>query len=143
MTRWDPWLHRSALVLVVLAMAVIITGAFITSAAVAARQSHSVISPFVNEGPHRALAVALIVFTLGICNSDLVRFNPSLVTGGCLGRRLDAHHRRSRRMADISAFAQGRSLPRAAGSPLLFAHRRDRRWHFRRLESHAGIGRRQ
>ena len=62
----SPWLHRSALVLVVLAMAVVITGAFITSAAVAGRQSHSAISPFVNEGPHRALAVALIVFTLGI-----------------------------------------------------------------------------
>jgi hypothetical protein len=47
-------------------MAVIVTGALITSAAVAARQSHSAISPLVNEGPHRALAVALIVFTLGI-----------------------------------------------------------------------------
>jgi hypothetical protein len=47
-------------------MAVIITGAFITSAAVAARQAHSAISLFVNEGLHRALAVALIVLTLAI-----------------------------------------------------------------------------
>jgi hypothetical protein len=61
-----PRLHRSVLFLVVLAMAVIITGAFITSTAVAARQSQSAISPFVNEGPHRAFAVSLIVFTLGI-----------------------------------------------------------------------------
>jgi hypothetical protein len=66
MSTMSPWLHRSALVLVVLAMAVIITGAFITSAVVAARQSHSAISSFVNEGPHRALAVVLIAFTLGI-----------------------------------------------------------------------------
>jgi heme A synthase len=62
----SPWLHRSALVLVALATAVIITGAFITSTAVTVRQSQSAISPFVNEGPHRACAVALIVFTLGI-----------------------------------------------------------------------------
>ena len=62
----SPWLHRSALVLVVLAMAVIVTGAFITSTAVAARQTQSTISPFVNEGLHRAFAIALIVFTLGI-----------------------------------------------------------------------------
>src|ERR1700693_4160999 len=62
----SPRLHRSVLFLVVLAMAVIITGAFITSTAVAARQSQSAISPFVNEGPHRAVAVALIGFTLGV-----------------------------------------------------------------------------
>jgi hypothetical protein len=62
----SPRLHRSVLFLVFLAMAVIITGAFITSTAVAARQSQSAISPFVNEGPHRGFAVSLIVFTLGI-----------------------------------------------------------------------------
>jgi hypothetical protein len=62
----SPWLHRSALVLVVLAIVVIVTGAFITSTAIAARQSHSAISPFVDEGPHRTLAVALIFFTLAI-----------------------------------------------------------------------------
>src|SRR3954454_18475094 len=93
----SPWLHRSALVLVVLAMAVIITGAFITSAGVAARQSHSTISPFVNEGPHRALAIALIVFTLGIAISISAAPTPgwlravawsgilTLITGAALG----------------------------------------------------------
>jgi hypothetical protein len=62
----NPWLHRSALFLAVLAMAAITTGAFITSSAVTARQSRSAVSPLVNEGLHQAFAIALTVFTLGI-----------------------------------------------------------------------------
>jgi hypothetical protein len=47
-------------------MVVIGTGAFLTTTAVMARQSQSAVSPFVNEGPHRAFAVALTVFTLSV-----------------------------------------------------------------------------
>jgi heme A synthase len=58
--------HRCAILLVILALAVIITGAFSTSAEIAARQSHAPASVAIDEILHRALGIALIVFTLGI-----------------------------------------------------------------------------
>jgi heme A synthase len=63
---YNPVLHRSALLLVILAMVVIIGGAFITSTEVAARQPQSAVVPDVSEGVHRALAIGLIACTLGI-----------------------------------------------------------------------------
>jgi heme A synthase len=59
-------LHRYAILLVIVAMAVIIAGAFITSTEVAARQSETTVSAVVNVSLHRALAIALAVLTLGL-----------------------------------------------------------------------------
>jgi heme A synthase len=59
-------LYRSALLVVFLALLVIITGAFITSTEVAARQPQSAIAPEVGGGLHRALAVVLVACILGI-----------------------------------------------------------------------------
>ncbi len=61
----NPGLHRFALFLAVLALVVIVSGAYITSTAVAARLAQSDVSPVLNEGLHRALAIALAVLTLG------------------------------------------------------------------------------
>ena len=52
--------------MVVLAMTVIITGAFLTSTKVAARQPRSAVSSAVSPDLHRALAIVLTVFTFGI-----------------------------------------------------------------------------
>jgi heme A synthase len=61
----NPWLHRCALFLAILATAVIVSGAYITSTQVAARLSQPDVFPALNEGLHRALAVALTVLALG------------------------------------------------------------------------------
>jgi heme A synthase len=58
--------YRSALLLAALAIIVIITGALITSSEIAGRQAGSAVSPEVNEGWHRALAIALTALALGI-----------------------------------------------------------------------------
>jgi heme A synthase len=47
-------------------LSVILSGAYITSTEVAARQSQSAISPVLHEGLHRALAIAFVVLTLGL-----------------------------------------------------------------------------
>lgn len=60
----NPWLHRCALLLIVLAIAVIIAGAFITSTAVAARQTHSAVSLVVDAALHRALAISFTLLTM-------------------------------------------------------------------------------
>ena len=62
----NPSLHRSALLLVALAMIVIITGAFITSTEIASKQAESAVSPEIHEGLHRALAIVLTALTLGV-----------------------------------------------------------------------------
>jgi len=59
-------LHRYVLIVAVFALAVIVSGAFITSTEVAARQSQSVVPAGINEGPHLALSVALVLLTLGL-----------------------------------------------------------------------------
>jgi heme a synthase len=64
--RTSSSLHRLALFLVVLSIAVIGSGAFITSTEVAALQSHSAVSRGFDDPLHRALAAALILFTLGL-----------------------------------------------------------------------------
>src|SRR5580704_17847144 len=63
--RSNPWLHRNAVFLALFGLTVIVLGAVITSTAVAARQSQSAVSAGVDQGPHRALAIALTVLTLG------------------------------------------------------------------------------
>jgi len=61
----NPGLYRAALCLAILALAVIMSGAYITSTEVAARLSQSDVSPVLNEALHRALGVALTLLTLG------------------------------------------------------------------------------
>jgi heme A synthase len=58
--------HRYSIFLVIFALAVIVSGAFITSTEVAARQSQSVASVAISEVLHRYLAIGLMVFTLGM-----------------------------------------------------------------------------
>jgi heme A synthase len=60
----NPALHRSALFLAILALVVIVSGAYITSTEVAARLSQPDAFPALNEGLHRALAIGLAVLTL-------------------------------------------------------------------------------
>jgi heme A synthase len=62
----NPLLHRYAMFVVVLAVAAIVTGAVITSTAVAARQTQSAVSPMVSLTFHEALSIALTVFGLGL-----------------------------------------------------------------------------
>jgi hypothetical protein len=62
----NPTLHRYATFLVVLAVAVIVAGAVITSTEVAARQTQSAVSPDVHESLHRILAIALTLGGLGL-----------------------------------------------------------------------------
>jgi heme A synthase len=60
-------LHRSALFLVVLAAAAVISGAFITSSEVVAKQPQTSVAPVaIRDGLHRILGVAVTLFTLGI-----------------------------------------------------------------------------
>jgi heme A synthase len=61
----NPWLHRYALFLAAFALAVVISGAFVTSTEIAARQSQYPVSREINEALHRVLAIALTFFTLG------------------------------------------------------------------------------
>jgi heme A synthase len=61
-----PSLHRSAFLLLALAIIVIITGALITSTEIAGKQAESAVAPEVNEGLHRALAIALTFLTLAV-----------------------------------------------------------------------------
>src|SRR5271163_715504 len=63
--RANPWLHRYALLLALFGLAVIVSGAVITSTAVAARQSQSAVSAALDAAPHKALAIALAALTLG------------------------------------------------------------------------------
>ena len=62
----NPWLHRCALLVVVLAIAAMVAGAFITSTEIAARQSGSAVSPVVDVAVHRGLAAALMLFAIGL-----------------------------------------------------------------------------
>lgn len=63
----NPRLHRYALLLAIFALAVIISGAFITSTEVAARQSQAQIpTGGADQVVHKALAIALTLLTLGI-----------------------------------------------------------------------------
>lgn len=57
-------LHRYALLLALLALLVIVSGAFITSSEVAAKQSQTAVSPVPNAGLHRALSIALALLTV-------------------------------------------------------------------------------
>jgi heme A synthase len=58
-------LHRYAILVVVLALAVMVTGAIITSTEVAARQPQSEVPRVVRETLHITLSAALMLFTLG------------------------------------------------------------------------------
>jgi heme A synthase len=59
-------LHRYSLLVMLLALLVILSGAYITSTEVAARQSQSAVSLVLHEGLHRAVAVAFLVLTFGL-----------------------------------------------------------------------------
>jgi heme a synthase len=61
-----PWLHRYAIFVAIFALAVIVSGALITSTEVAARLSQSAVSAGIYETLHRVLAVSLAILTLGI-----------------------------------------------------------------------------
>jgi len=60
----NPALHRPALFLAILALVVIVSGAYITSTEVAARLSQPDVFPALNQGLHRALAIGLTLLTL-------------------------------------------------------------------------------
>jgi heme A synthase len=63
----NPSLHRCALFVVILAMAALLSGAFITSTEVSARVSQSTVAGIAfSDYLHRALAIALTLLTLGI-----------------------------------------------------------------------------
>jgi heme A synthase len=62
----NPWLHRCALLMVVLAIAAIVAGALITSTGIAARQAGSTVLPVVDVAVHRGLAIALTFFAIGL-----------------------------------------------------------------------------
>jgi heme A synthase len=67
MRYMNPRLHRYALLLAIFALAVIVSGAIITSTEVAARQSQAQIpGGGVDQVVHKALAIALTLLTLGI-----------------------------------------------------------------------------
>ena len=59
-------LHVYALFVAVLAMGVMIAGATITSAEVAARESQSAVALIPSDGLHRSLGIALALLTLGL-----------------------------------------------------------------------------
>lgn len=61
----NPRLHRSAVGLALLALIAIVAGAVITSSEVAARQAQSAVVQAIDEGAHRALAIALTGLALG------------------------------------------------------------------------------
>ena len=61
-----PWLHRYALFLAAFAMVVVVSGAFVTSVEIAARQTHSAVSDPSGEALHRSLGVALAFLTFGL-----------------------------------------------------------------------------
>jgi heme A synthase len=62
----NPSLHRYAILVVVLAVAALVTGAVITSTEVTARQTQSTVSPVVSLTLHEALSIALTLFALGL-----------------------------------------------------------------------------
>src|SRR5580692_3483750 len=64
--RGDMNLHRYSLLVMILALLVILSGAYITSTEVAARQSQSAVSLALHEGLHRALAIAFVILTCGL-----------------------------------------------------------------------------
>jgi len=66
MSSIRPWVHRFAILLAIFALIVIVSGAFITSIEVAARQAQSVASVAIEENLHRALGVALFIFSFGM-----------------------------------------------------------------------------
>jgi hypothetical protein len=59
------WRHRCALGLSLLGLVAIVAGAVITSSEVAARQTQSAVAQAVDDGAHRALAIALIASAFG------------------------------------------------------------------------------
>ena len=61
-----PWLHRYAIFLAIFALAVIVSGAFVTSTDVAARQSQSAVSGEIDEVLHRVLGIVSTFLTLGL-----------------------------------------------------------------------------
>jgi heme A synthase len=60
----NPWLHRFGLLLVTLGLAVVLSGAWITSVEVASRLSQSPLQSKVDGDMHRALAIVLTMLTL-------------------------------------------------------------------------------
>lgn len=66
MRPMNPWLHRYAVLLAIFAFVVIVFGAYITSAEVAARQSQSPVLAGMYEVLHRYLAIALGFLTIGL-----------------------------------------------------------------------------
>lgn len=65
----NPPLHRYANLVVVLAIAAMVTGAVITSANVAARQAQSAISPVNGRTLHEAVSIGLTLVALGLAIS--------------------------------------------------------------------------
>lgn len=59
-------LHRYSMLVMIVALSVLLSGAYITSTEVAARQSQSTVSLVLPEGLHRALAIAFLVLTLAL-----------------------------------------------------------------------------
>ncbi len=59
-------LHRYAVFLAAFAMVVVVSGAFVTSVEIAARQTQSAVSGATGEALHRDLGMALAFFTLGL-----------------------------------------------------------------------------
>ena len=62
----NPQLHRYAIFLAILAGAVILTGALLTSQGIAAQQAQSAVSGTTGAWVHVILGIALIIFTLAI-----------------------------------------------------------------------------
>lgn len=62
----NPWMHRYALSLAIFAFAVIVFGAFVSSAEIAARQSQSSGFAGIYDVLHRDLGFALVFLTLGL-----------------------------------------------------------------------------
>jgi hypothetical protein len=87
MRDMDPRLHRYAIFLALIALAVIVSGAFITSTEVAARQSQAPIpGGGLDRVLHRALAIALTLLTLGIAIwTSVVPTSGWLRAVGCTG----------------------------------------------------------
>ena len=88
-------LHRSAMFVTVFAVAVILAGAVITSAEVAARQSESAVSMAIADaGLHRYLAMALTLLALALAiwtsRSAVPRWLPAAAWAGAVALALDA-----------------------------------------------------
>ena len=59
-------LHRYSMLVAMMALIVILSGAFITSTEVAARQSQSTVALILHENLHRSLGIALAILALGL-----------------------------------------------------------------------------